>query len=98
MANEKPLTKTTLMAALKEAGVATKEDVREIVGQKIEKLEKVLASTFIKIEKRFDNLDETIKGESKKLQRQINDLNADSPTRKEHNDLKEKVDRHHPTN
>lgn len=35
MPEEKPLTKSSLMAALKEAGVATRDAVREIVGREI---------------------------------------------------------------
>ncbi len=35
MPNEKPLTKSSLISVLKEVGVATKDDVREIVGEEI---------------------------------------------------------------
>lgn len=35
MADEKPLTRSDLVAALKEAGVATRDDVRQIVGEEI---------------------------------------------------------------
>jgi hypothetical protein len=35
MAEEKPLTKSDVVAALKTVGVATKEDVRQIVGEEI---------------------------------------------------------------
>lgn len=37
MVNEKPLTKSGLVSVIKEMGVATKDDVREIVGEEINK-------------------------------------------------------------
>jgi hypothetical protein len=36
MAEEKPLTKSGLVSALKEVGVATKDDVRQVLGEEIE--------------------------------------------------------------
>ena len=37
MSDEKPLTKSALVAALKEAGMPTREDVRQIVGDEVHK-------------------------------------------------------------
>jgi chromosome segregation ATPase len=50
-------------------------------------------------DKRFDQVDQRLDkleaGQSD-LKRQLTDLKLDAPTRKEFNDLKERVDRYHP--
>jgi peptidoglycan hydrolase CwlO-like protein len=49
-------------------------------------------SKFAKVDKRFDKLETG----QKDLQRQINDLKYDTPTQKEFDNLKRKVDKYHP--
>ena len=93
MANENPLTKSDLVAALKEANVATKDDLEEL-GQQVkdeirdatDSVLKGVDKLHAKHEKRFD-----------KLEKQIDDLKWDTPSNQAFNELKAKVDRYHPT-
>ena len=79
-----------------------KKDVAEIVDQALERFSaKILAPVFTKLETRLIKLEngiDELKGGQKKQQQQIHVLNMDTPTKKEHDDLKDKVDRYHPTN
>ena len=49
-------------------------------------------SKFTKVDERFDKLE----AGQKDLQRQVNDLKYDTPTQKDFDTLKSKVDKYHP--
>ena len=95
MAKFEPLTEARLVAALRKAGFITREAVQDElakyhVGQvkpELEELRKELISAINKL----------LAGQQE-IKRQLNDLKADAPTQKEFEELKSKVDRHHPTN
>ena len=77
-----------------------KKDIAEIVDQAFDGFSaKIFAPVFTKLETRFikieNGIDELMSGQK---QQQINDLNMATPTKKEHDDLRDKVDRYHPTN
>ena len=102
MADEKPLTKSGLVAALKEAGVATKDDVRQIVDKAVKtdvfKLVSEATDAILKgvdklhagHEKRFDKLE----AGQLELKRQIRDLKHDTPSKQSFDDLKARVDKY----
>lgn len=107
MADSKPVTKSELIAALKEAGIATKEDVRDIVHEeltefhasmtapKLEELRGDMKIGFRHVKSRLDKLElETrhVKDEIKGLKADL----SDTPSRKQLEELRRRVDRYHP--
>ncbi len=100
MAGNKPLTKKDIegvfRSVLKE--YPTKKDMFQMVSQSndavISGVEKMMDGLRDEMHRGFDEL----KSGQRDLQRQINDLKADTPTMKEFTELKEKVYYHHPAN
>jgi hypothetical protein len=93
MARGKPLTKTSLIAALKEIGVATKKDVFKTVREASDAILKGVEEMFEERDTRLDRL-ESGQGD---IKRQLTDFKADVPTQKEFGQLKERVDSYHPS-
>ena len=86
MAKDTPLTKEELVSELAEFYVdLVKPDMKKIV-KKIDGVEKELVE-----------LKEEVVGNSRRIDDLKTDI-ADTPSRKEFNQLKTKVDRYHPTN
>ena len=106
MPNEKPLTKSELLSVLKKADFATQKDVHKTVLEAtdavligVEKLlEKFATKNDVKkIDRRLNKLET---GQSY-IKDQINNLDAElssTPSRREFNKLKTKVDHYHPAN
>ena len=107
MADEKPVTKSDLVSALKEAGIATKEDVRDIVHEeltefhasmtapKLEELRGDMKIGFRHVKSRLDKLEL----ETRHVKDEIKGLKADlsnTPSREQFEKLKAKVDKYHP--
>lgn len=69
--------------------IATKDDVQELKGEMGE-----LKSDVGELKSDVGEL----KAGQRELKRQINDLKVDTPTQKEFEELKTKVERHHPAN
>lgn len=84
MADEKPLTKKDLLEVLHDFW----KDVALPEFQKVRN----------ELRKEIGSVRDELKAEIRENRRQINNLKADTPTRKEFDELKVKVDRHHPTN
>lgn len=87
MPDEKPLTNKDLNETLNKTLGEFSDAILIGVEGMMEKLEK-------KLSRRFDKL---LAGQ-RELQRQINDLKADTPTIKKFKQLEEKVYYHHPSN
>lgn len=100
MAGNKRLTKKDLESVFHNAlkDLPTKKEVFEMISQSNEAViggvEKMIDGLRDEMHTGFDKL----KAGQRYLQRQINDLKADTPTKKEFTDLKEKVYYHHPAN
>jgi len=65
---------------------------RGVLDEAVEAILKGMEVMFSKQDKRFDNLE----AGQKDLQRQIGDLKYDTPTQKEFDILKGRVDKYHP--
>lgn len=119
MPEEKPLTKTTFVAALKEAGVVTQKDLQkqekrlrkdmrsianEVVGDAADKILQGMDQLFAEQNERLARMDERLAKVEVGLSHvrdEVKGLKADLSlmvSRKEFNELKEKVERFHPTN
>lgn len=123
MSNAKPLYKTDLVDAIKEAGVVTKDDLRKTTGTLETQLKKYVRKSNVGLENRLkkhitkeitdsnrsiiagaegmfkerDGRFDKLEAGQRELKRQVSDLKFDAPTQKELDELKEKVERHHPT-
>ncbi len=111
MPEEKPLTETSLVAALKEAGVVTQKDLQK-QEKRLRKDMRSIANEVVSdaadkilqgIEKLLENYatKEDLKREISWVRGDIDGLKSDlslSVSRKEFNELKEKVERFHSTN
>ncbi len=82
----------------------TKNDVQDIVSGAAEHIVTILGKRIDKVENRLDGVETKLDGvetrlgkvetEIKFMHQDINDLKADTPTQKEFNQLKQKVDRY----
>ena len=94
MVDKRPLTKKDLFEALK--AMPTEKSVNKIVIDAshtvLEGVGVLLKELRDEINSRFDKLETGHKG----LQRQINDLKYDTPTKKEFKELEDRVDKYHP--
>lgn len=75
---------------------ATKRDVQKIVAQAMELLLKGVEKMFEKQEKKHNGRFDKLEAGQSDLKRQLTNLKLDTPTRKEFEELKEKVDTYHP--
>ena len=96
MADEKPLTKLELLAVLKVAGVVTKDDLKNFATK--EDLKKLATKDDLKaLEGKIDSLERRLKLRMGKHKMEIlmamAKLATTTPTRKEFEELKGKVDR-----
>ena len=96
MVKDKPLTRRELVKTLKEVGVATKDDVRQIVGEEIVKRRLVtkddLKTELGKSERRLERkLVIRMNKMERSLSQSIADLAETAPTRQEFETLKERV-------
>jgi hypothetical protein len=110
MSDEKPLTRSELIAVLEEVGVATKEDVEKAVYKTVSEatdaiirgLDAMDESVRTEIKASSDTLDTRLKGieiELRGLKNDIEGLHAelsDKAPRKELNELKTRVTKYHP--
>ncbi len=83
MAKKVLFTKEELLSALKESGITTKSDVKSIVSSELEAHKK--------------RIHRMMRAEHRKIRLDISKLATSSPTYKQFVELKEKVDRFHPT-
>ena len=111
MAKTKPLTEARLIAALKKAGFATRDNVRQILQEIIDQETRPAGKTYKAVTegvadvarntlnefksfgKTMDNRFDKAASERQEIKRQINDLKADTPTQKEVNEVKRRVER-----
>lgn len=98
MPGEKPLTKKDLASALRTAlkDVPTRKEVFEMVSQASEAVLTGVERMIQKLDKKVDRGFEELRTGQRDFQRQINDLKINTPTRKEFEELKQIVHRHHP--
>ena len=97
MANEKPLTKSALIAALKEIGVTTQDDLDKLRDDINEDFLVTLAEFYsgeIKPDlTKFELAISSLKGERDGLKEEL----SDTPSRREFNNLKKRVDEYQPS-
>lgn len=86
--------------AKQDGGSVTKKDVRVIVSEIVfEHSERILEDVgrmFEQQKKTFDQRFRKLEEGLADLKRQLTDLKVDTPTRKEFQDLDERVEKHHP--
>lgn len=114
MGKDKPLTQAALRETLKDIGVATKKDVREVVGEEIERREVVTNKAVQQVvegeikKQRFAIKEDMVISErrlirgigqmEKRLQRSNANLAETSVTRKEFDELSDQVANYQPLN
>jgi hypothetical protein len=77
---------------------ATKKDLVELSEAILNGVGEMISNSEVKLKKEIKENRSELKAEIQENRRQINSLKLDTPTRKEFNDLKNKVDRHLPSN
>ena len=99
MADEKPITKLELLKILKDVGIATKNDVHEIVTKEVSGTKIGISGI---IEEKINGLERRLKRrmgkEHNEIKARIAQLATTTPTYDELRRLKDKVDRYHPSN
>lgn len=89
MVKDKPLTKIELVKTLKEIGVATKDDIRLIIGEEITKRKLTTKDDLVKSEKRLERrIIIRMNKMERSLHQSIADLAMTTPTRGEFEILK----------
>jgi len=98
MANEKPLTRKDLIEALKD--LPTKEDVRQIVSEEITARGLATKADVQRVEAKMLTMERSLKRRMGKHRNEImaalGKIATSTPTKKEFDDLKEKVELLHP--
>ena len=98
MAKDKPLTKDELISELAEFYVGHVEPgVQRIIKKEIGGVKKELAGVKKEMRQGFTELKAEVVGNSRRIDDLKTDI-ADTPSRKEFNAVKAKVERYHPTN
>ena len=95
MAKDKPLTKSDLVAALKEAREATKADVKSAIEASERRLTKHITDV---VAGSNEAVRAGVEGLHKEVIDRLDTLELDAPTRQEFEALKGKVKRYHPPN
>lgn len=73
-------------------GEANEPVTRKTLDEAVDTILQGVEGLFKELNKRFDDLE----FEQREIKRQISDLKYDIPTRKEFNELKDRVDKYHP--
>lgn len=100
MASDKPITKKDLVDSLQVAlkNLSTKKNVFEMISQSNEAVLKGVEKMVVDLRGELHKVRDELKAGQRDLQRQITDLNKDTPTQKEFDQLQDKVYQHHPAN
>jgi hypothetical protein len=73
-------------------GEANEPVTKKTLDEAVDTILQGVEGLFKELNKRFDDLE----FEQREIKRQIGDLKYDMPTRKEFNELKDRVDKYHP--